>query len=494
MAARPVNAAIGTTLRFLDWLFSLVFFPLRLLAPPAPESSPADDAREFAASFRNKFGQGAAPHFVEDSISAASQRARDEDRLLLAYLHADENEDAEEFCRCVPRTHPSDWLGATGCARPLPRWRPRSRHTSAVLCSSGFKSFVGENALLWAGSVDRTAFPCPVPCLRPRSGPPSVPHRVQGRRHRALQTSCKPPASPSSPSSRRGPRERSWRWWIALRVRCSPHACGGTPHHHPRPPHRLHPVRGARRAGQRSDGGRAGGAGEAESGAGGAPGGAAASRRAEQGAGGSDGEGQGEARSRPQGGGGGATGGGGAATTRGGGLRRPGASHLRNALTRPSWLQREQQELAEAKAAREAASARVPDEPPRGAEGAVAIRFNLPDGSREQRRFLRKNTLGEVHAFVASALHERDSAIVRFELSSNFPRRRYTQVRCGSLLRGRLCRARGHNSPASPVGAVARWCSSCMRPLVFRCQEEHERTLEELDFKGGVLFVQDLDA
>ena len=82
----------------------------------------------------------------------------------------------------------------------------------------------------------------------------------------------------------------------------------------------------------------------------------------------------------------------------------------------------EQEAQAEANALAEA-QARVREEP---ASGGTMVRFVLPSGAKINRRFYSDETIGALQAFLKVHFTEQSIPIQRVSLSTNFPRKTYT--------------------------------------------------------------------
>ncbi|CAN0044149.1 unnamed protein product [Ectocarpus fasciculatus] len=74
----------------------------------------------------------------------------------------------------------------------------------------------------------------------------------------------------------------------------------------------------------------------------------------------------------------------------------------------------------------EALRKRVRDEPPAGGK-TTRIRLQLPNGSKVDRRFDADGTVGEIRGFVTLHLEDNDIPIKNFSMSTNFPRRTYSE-------------------------------------------------------------------
>lgn len=65
----------------------------------------------------------------------------------------------------------------------------------------------------------------------------------------------------------------------------------------------------------------------------------------------------------------------------------------------------------------------VPEEPPAGSPGVARLRLFLPSGSRVDRRFHAQDHIAVIRAYVQIYFHEKEIAILNFELSSNYPKK-----------------------------------------------------------------------
>ncbi|CAM9395024.1 unnamed protein product [Scytosiphon promiscuus] len=74
----------------------------------------------------------------------------------------------------------------------------------------------------------------------------------------------------------------------------------------------------------------------------------------------------------------------------------------------------------------ESIRSRVREEPPPGGNTA-RIRLQLPNGSKVERRFDGDGTVGEIRGFVTLYLEDNDIPIKNFSMSTNFPRKTYSQ-------------------------------------------------------------------
>jgi len=90
------------------------------------------------------------------------------------------------------------------------------------------------------------------------------------------------------------------------------------------------------------------------------------------------------------------------------------------AVVEQSRLEEERRRAAELEATR----ARVPDEPPAGEQGRVAIMFRLPDGKKVQRAFRSSEAVGCLYDFLDVQLGQ-ESAQARYRLVSTMPRQEF---------------------------------------------------------------------
>ena len=116
-AANPVNTgsnnatALDTMLGPLKWLFHVC----------PPRINPLQDARNFIQEFDSTYSPSH-PHFCDTSYQAAVQRAHQEGKYLVVYLHSPLHEDTPKFCR-------------------------------QVLCTRNVTMVLNEHAVVWVGKV-----------------------------------------------------------------------------------------------------------------------------------------------------------------------------------------------------------------------------------------------------------------------------------------------------------------------------------------------------
>ncbi|CAG5127080.1 unnamed protein product, partial [Candidula unifasciata] len=108
----------------IRFVWSTVFSIIRALFNffrPDPRrfvTDPVRDVTNFISTFESKFGR-THPVFYQGTYSQALNDAKKELRFLLVYLHSDEHQDTEQFCR-------------------------------DILCSEPFVNFINANMLFWA--------------------------------------------------------------------------------------------------------------------------------------------------------------------------------------------------------------------------------------------------------------------------------------------------------------------------------------------------------
>lgn len=102
--------------------FEMVLAPLRWLFQTRPVSLNRElDTRKFLAEFDTQYGNQH-PTFVEGSYQLAVQRAHQQSKFLLVYIHSPMHEDTPRFCH-------------------------------QVLCTQSFTQFANENFVCWSGRV-----------------------------------------------------------------------------------------------------------------------------------------------------------------------------------------------------------------------------------------------------------------------------------------------------------------------------------------------------
>ncbi len=100
----------------------MVLAPLRWLFQTRPVSLNRElDTRKFLAEFDTQYGNQH-PTFVEGSYQLAVQRAHQQSKFLLVYIHSPMHEDTPRFCH-------------------------------QVLCTQSFTQFANENFVCWSGRV-----------------------------------------------------------------------------------------------------------------------------------------------------------------------------------------------------------------------------------------------------------------------------------------------------------------------------------------------------
>ena len=102
--------------------FEMVLAPLRWLFQTRPASVNRElDTRKFLAEFDTQYGNQH-PTFMEGSYQTAVQRAFQQSKFLLIYIHSPMHEDTPRFCH-------------------------------QVMCTQSFAQFANENFVCWSGRV-----------------------------------------------------------------------------------------------------------------------------------------------------------------------------------------------------------------------------------------------------------------------------------------------------------------------------------------------------
>ena len=116
------NAGTRTRNQPTNPAFEMVLAPLRWLFQTRPVSVNRElDTRKFLAEFDTQYGNQH-PTFMEGSYQTAVQRAFQQSKFLLIYIHSPMHEDTPRFCH-------------------------------QVMCTQSFAQFANENFVCWSGRV-----------------------------------------------------------------------------------------------------------------------------------------------------------------------------------------------------------------------------------------------------------------------------------------------------------------------------------------------------
>lgn len=98
----------------LGWT-RLLYAPLEWFFRSPEDLSAESQVRRLQQRFEERYGAARVPPLQACSYTTALERSREQFRLLVVYLHSEEHQDADRFCRCVFDSCTGHYLLSAGC-------------------------------------------------------------------------------------------------------------------------------------------------------------------------------------------------------------------------------------------------------------------------------------------------------------------------------------------------------------------------------------------